>query len=89
MGPVLDNTPVAMPSRIQGDWLRTTAVDMLGRAFTLGDVYVKAYIAGRSPNLEICEVTRLDGGKIYGNGSHVNVKYPGRCLIVPKEYGTS
>lgn len=68
--------------RTRGNWMSKSPTDMLGRLFALGDKYVKACTSGRAVNLEICTVTRIENGKIYGNGSKVGINFPGRCLIV-------
>lgn len=71
-----------MIERTQGNWMSTEPIDMLGRAFQLGDTYAKATTCGRAVNLELCTVTRLEDGKVYGAGSKVAIRFPGRCLIV-------
>lgn len=62
--------------------MSTAPEDMLGRPFTLGDSYVKACTSGRAVNLELCTITRVEDGKIYGAGSKVAIRFPSRCLIV-------
>jgi hypothetical protein len=76
-------------TRTQGDWMSTEAVDMIGRPFKLGDSYVKACTSGRAVNLELCTITRVENGKIYGAGSKVAIRYPSRCLIVNESVAAS
>ena len=69
-------------TRLQGNWVNTLPVDMLGREFKLGDSYVKACTFGRAVNLELCTITRVEDGKVYGAGSKVYIRFPSRCMIV-------
>lgn len=71
-----------MNNRPTGDWMSVAPKDMLGREFALGDIYVKACTSGRAVNIQLCKVTRIENGKIYGDESKVAINYPGRCLIV-------
>jgi hypothetical protein len=74
-----------VPKPIQrGNWRSTDIVDMFGNQFAIGDKVARAYTSGRSSNLEIRTVTRIENGHIYLNGSHVAINYPGRLLIVTK-----
>lgn len=60
----------------------TQPLDMFNRPFSIGDKVARARLFDRSALLNIEEVTRIDGEKIYMDGSKVAVKYPGRLLIV-------
>lgn len=69
-------------TREYGRWCDTGLKDMRGEVFQVGDEVAKAVSGGRAVNLSICVVTRIEDGKMYLNGSHVAVHYPGRLLIV-------
>ncbi len=68
--------------RPHGVWLGTEIKDLRGVEIKLDDRLARAYISGRSPNLSVAIVTRIEDGKIYCDGSKVPLKYPGRTLIV-------
>lgn len=75
-----------MESRIQAGWMDTGLNDMIGTPYKIGDRFVRAYTSGRSCNLEVCTVTRIENDRMYANGSKVNIKFPGRCLIVNEQF---
>ncbi len=70
----------------QGDWMSTDLKDMRGQEFKVGDKIVRAMTSGRAVNLELCEVSSIDGGKIYLDGSKRAMNFPGRMLIVTSLY---
>lgn len=58
--------------------------DFKGVELRVGDSVARAVINGRTPLIEICEVTRVDGMKVYLNGSPQALHYPARVLILSK-----
>lgn len=64
----------------------TKLKDMRGRNFQVGDKVARASIVGRSGEVEIVEVTRIEDGKMYMGGSKVAVRFPSRMLIVNEIY---
>ncbi len=75
-----------MDRREEGSWMSTKLVDMRGQAFVVGDKVAKAYQSGRSCNLQVGAVTRIENGKMYMDNSKVAINFPGRLLIVTKLY---
>lgn len=75
-----------MDSRELGKWMSTNLKDMRGVDFVVGDYVAKAYMSGRSANVSVCRVTKIDGDKMYLDNSKVAIRYPGRLLIVTKVY---
>ena len=73
-------------TRELGTWMATKLVDMRGQEFVVGDKVAKAYASGRSVNLSVATVTRIENGQMYLDGSHVAIRFPGRLLIVTKVY---
>lgn len=73
-----------MIRRLEGKWMATELKDMLGKPFVVGDKVAKACTSGRAVNLEIGEVTRIEAGRMYMDGSKVAIRFPGRLLIVTK-----
>lgn len=65
-----------------GSWMSEKLMDMYGRELIVGDKVAKAATSGRAVNISICEVTRIENGKLYLDNSKVPVVYPGRLLIV-------
>lgn len=70
-----------------GNWMSEEPNDMRGRPLRVGDRVVRAYVSGRASNIEVVDVTRVDNGKVYLDGSPRAVNYPGRLLIVNEVYG--
>jgi hypothetical protein len=75
-----------MDRREEGDWMSNKLVDMRGNTFKLGDYVAKAFLSGRSCNLSVGRVTRIEDGKMYLDNSKVAIRFPGRLLIVTKLY---
>jgi len=75
-----------MVTRQEGNWMSQKLKDMRGQSFVVGDKVVKACTSGRAVNISICEVTRIEDGKMYLDGSKVAINFPGRLLIVTKLY---
>lgn len=73
---------MAVRDRVVGRWGGTDLADMLGRKFYVGDKVAKACQSSRAVNISICEVSKIEDGKLYLNESKVAVVYPGRLLIV-------
>ena len=71
-----------MDEKLTGNWMRTSLHDLRCKPFSVGDKVVRAVSSGRAVNIEIAEVTRIDGEKMYLSSSKVPVNYPGRLLIV-------
>lgn len=56
--------------------------DLLGFSFTLGCTVARPVLLGKSPVIELCKVTRIDGNKLYLDNSKVAMKIPSRLLII-------
>lgn len=69
-------------SRTHGNWMSTELRDAVGRPFFVGDHVARGIISGRSANIEITKVSKIENGKLYLDGSNVAIRYPGRLLIV-------
>lgn len=65
-----------------GKWLSTKLVDMFGNEFKVGDKVARAVMVGRSPNIEVSEVTRIENDYMYLDNSKVAIRYPGRLMII-------
>ena len=59
--------------------------DMKGFAFNVGCKVARAVMWGKSPKLDICEVTRIEDGKIYLDDSKQAIRYPDRLLIIEQD----
>lgn len=73
-----------MDKRDEGNWMSDELKDMYGNVYKVGDRVAKAYVSGRSSNLQVGTVTRIENGKMYMDNSKQPVWYPGRMLIVTK-----
>lgn len=69
-----------------GNWMATSLKDLRGISYVVGDYVAKADISGRSANLRVSKVTRIENGSMYLDDSKVAIRYPGRMLIVTKLY---
>ena len=67
-------------------WSSYNLLDMLGKEFQIGDKVARAYGSGRAMNLQISEVSKMENGKLYLDGSRIAIIYPGRLLIITKLY---
>lgn len=65
-------------NREYGVYYGANLKDMRGREINVGDEVVKSTSAG---SLCVCKVTRIEAGKMYLDGSHVAVHYPGRLFV--------
>ena len=59
--------------------------DMKGFSFQEGCKVARAVMWGQSPKLAICEVTKIDGDKLYLDDSKQPIKFPERLLIIEQE----
>lgn len=59
--------------------------DMHGFAFNEGCKVARAVLWGKSPMIEICEVTQIKNGKLYLDNSKQPMKFPERLLIVEQD----
>lgn len=60
--------------------------DKLGFAFSEGCKVARAVSSGRSSvDLVICTVTRIEGDKLYLDGSKVAIRFPERLLIIEQD----
>ena len=59
--------------------------DLNGFAFNEGCKVARAVLWGKSPMIEICEVTRIENGKLYLDNSKQPMKFPERLLIVEQD----
>jgi hypothetical protein len=64
----------------------TALKDMRGRVYKVGDKVARGRSVGRSVEVEIVEVTKIAGGKMYMGNSKTAVWYPSRMLIVNELY---
>ena len=53
-----------------------------GIKFKVGQKVLRPVVYGRSPELEVCEVTRVEDGKVYLDGSKVALRILGRIWIL-------
>lgn len=56
--------------------------DLLGFSFTKGCTVARPVLLGKSPMINLCKVTRIDGGKLYLDDSKQAMRFPERLLIV-------
>jgi hypothetical protein len=56
--------------------------DLMGFSFTLGCTVARPVLLGKSPIIEICTVTRIEGNKLYLDNSKAAMKIPSRLLII-------
>jgi hypothetical protein len=59
--------------------------DMKGFAFTEGCKVARAVLWGKSPKLDICEVTKITGDKLYLDNSKQAMRFPERLLIIEQD----
>lgn len=59
--------------------------DMKGFAFNEGCKVARAVMYGKSPMIDICEVTRIENGKLYLDNSKQAMRFPERLLIVEQD----
>jgi hypothetical protein len=59
--------------------------DMQRFSFNVGCKVARAEMYGNSPRICICEVTRIENGKIYLDNSKRPMKYPERLLIIEQD----
>ena len=59
--------------------------DMRGDTFTVGCKVARAVLFGKSPVINICEVTQITGDKLYLDNSKQPIKIPDRLLIVEQD----
>ena len=59
--------------------------DMKGFAFNEGCKVARAVMYGKSPMIDICEVTRIENDKLYLDGSKQAIRFPERLLIVEQD----
>jgi len=56
--------------------------DMRGTVIKVGDTVIKAEAQNRSPHLTIREVTRIEDGRMWLDGSTVPIVYPSRLIVL-------
>ena len=59
--------------------------DKFGFAFNEGCKVARAVMYGKSPMIDICEVTRIEDGKLYLDGSKQAMRFPERLLIIEQD----
>jgi hypothetical protein len=59
--------------------------DMKGYAFSIGCKVARAAIYGKSPMINICEVTAIKDGRLYLDHSKQPIKFPERLLIIEQD----
>ena len=59
--------------------------DMKGFAFNEGCKVARAVMWGKSPKIDICEVTKIKDGKIYLDDSKQHIRFPERLLIIEQD----
>jgi len=62
--------------------MSTELQDMFDIEYKVGDIVARALQSGRSVNLQVNEVTRIENGRIYLDGSKTAIIYPRRLMIV-------
>jgi hypothetical protein len=60
-------------------------IDMKGFAFNEGCKVARAVMWGKSPKLDICEVTKIADGKLYLDNSKQAIRFPERLLIIEQD----
>lgn len=58
------------------------AKDFRGQEFTVGQQVVRACVSGSSPYLNICEVTKIEDGKVYLDHSPQALVHTNRVMIL-------
>lgn len=56
--------------------------DLDGKQFWVKCYVARPVIRGYSPYIEICQVTRIENGKIYLDNSKQPIQFPDRLLIL-------
>ena len=59
--------------------------DMKGFTFNVGDEVARPVLVGKSPFINLCIVTKIDGDKLYLDESKQSMKFPERLLITKQE----
>jgi hypothetical protein len=59
--------------------------DKLGYAFNEGCKVARAVIYGRSADIQICTVTKIQDGKLYLDDSKQAFRYPSRLVIIEQD----
>lgn len=59
--------------------------DMKGFAFSVGCKVARAVMWGKSPKIDICEVTDIKDGKLYLDQSKQPIRFPERLLIIEQD----
>jgi hypothetical protein len=59
--------------------------DLMGFSFQVGCKVARAVMWGQSPKIDICEVTRIEDGKLYLDNSKQAIKFPNRLLIIDQD----
>lgn len=59
--------------------------DLQGFSFTVGCKVARAVLSGKSPLIDICEVTKIEDGKLYLDDSKQAIRFPNRLLIIEHE----
>jgi hypothetical protein len=59
--------------------------DMKGFAFNEGCKVARAVLLGKSPMIEICEVTKIKDDRLYLDDSKQHIRFPERLLIVEQD----
>lgn len=56
--------------------------DAVGVTMRVGDRVARAYTSGRSAQLEIVNITRIDENGVFLDGRKVPIRYGDRCVIL-------
>jgi hypothetical protein len=59
--------------------------DMKGNTITVGCKVARAVMWGKSPRIDICEVTEMKAGKLYLDSSKQHIRFPERLLVVEQD----
>lgn len=59
--------------------------DLKGNPITVGCKVARAVMWGKSPRIDICEVTDITGDKLYLDASKQPIRFPERLLIVEQD----
>lgn len=59
--------------------------DMKGYAFNIGCKVARAVVIGKSPRIDICEVTDIKEDRLYLDNSTQPIRFPERLLIIEQD----
>ena len=57
-------------------------IDKVGNTLKVGDIVLRAVIAGNSPALRQCKITKIEGTKVWLDGSNQALIYTNRLVKI-------